>query len=803
MFKNYILVALRNLKKHKFFAAINIFGLSLSMSVCLVLILLVYDHFQYDSFHPFGDRTYRVVTATKGQEGPFDEVYATSPLPIKEHLEDQYTFIEHATNLNHQFRGEIRSPKKILELSSLFADEHFFDVFGFELLEGSAAGLEEPFNLVLGEKMARQLFPDGKVVGQTVDFEDHGSYKVIGVVKDPPGNTHIQFEALASFATLEVLVEKDVFSDRFKQWDNVWSNYNYLVLSNPESKTEAERVINEIAGMNMELEDDHPGYTLGLQAINEIVPGRMMSNEIGFSLPWFVLAFFVLLGLIVMITATINYTNLSIAKSLSRTKEIGIRKVNGARRQQIVTQFLVESVIIAIISLFAAVIIYKVLIQAFNEIWIFSVIGLTLEDSWIAYLYFLGFTILLGLITGIGPSLFISKLDTVRSLKGSMSGIINRKKSVLSFITGKRTLLSIQFCLSILMLVSILVVRDQANFLVNSSFGFDEEKVFYVATQGHSPEIIKEEFSSIAGVTAVSFTSHHPAVGRTHGSEATWKPDEDPISLYHFSVDPSYIEVMGLQLITGSDLPKNISDQNEKFTILNEQAVEVFGFESTNQAIGESITIDSIRLTVTGVVKDYHWEPFMKSIRPLALRIIPDRYEFAYFRVVNTDALAVGKAFEDKWATFDPAREYQGGFLEAQLDEFYQFFYDIGGILSFVALLAVVITSLGFLGMVSFELKTKVKEIGIRKVLGANFKDLTITMSKGFLLMILLTAIVAVPLAIWINGMWVNAMAYHAPLGFLNAVPAILIIGVICLSAIISQVWTNSSKNPSETLRVD
>ncbi len=803
MLKNYILIALRNIKKHKFFAAINIIGLSLSMSVCLVLILLVYDHFQYDKFHPNDDRIYRVITYTEGHTGPFDDVYATSPQPIKEHLTDQYAFIEKATNLNHQFRGEIRSPHKILELNSLFADEDFFNIFGFELLEGSAEGLAEPYNLLLGEKMAERLFPNRSAIGRTVDFEDHGNYKIIGVVKEPPGNTHIQFEALASFSTLPLLVEKNVFSDSYQQWENIWLNYNYLLLTGRDSKEEAEKVINDMLDRNMELADDHPGYTASLQALDDIVPGRIMGNEIAFAFPWFVLAFFGLLGVIVIVTATINYTNLSIAKSLSRTREIGIRKVNGARRQQIVVQFLVESVIIALISLVVAIVIYKLLVQSFNEIWIFSTIGITLQDSWTAYVYFFAFTILLGIITGIGPSLFISKLDAVKSLKGSLSGIRRNRKSVLSFLTGKRTLLSVQFSLSILMLISILVLRDQANFLVNSNFGFDEEKVFFVETQGHEPEIIKEEFGSIPGVSHVSFTSHHPAVGRTNGDNATWKPDQEPQTLYHFSVDPQYIDVMGLELVAGSDFPKSMSQQNEKFIILNERAINQFGFQSASESIGETITINSMQLTIIGVMKDYHWEPLMKSIRPLGLRIRPSAFTIAYFRISGNNALDTRKAFEEKWSSFDPAREYRGGFLDAELDEFYQFFYDIGGILAYVALLAVAITSLGFLGMVSFELKTKVKEIGIRKVLGANFQEIALTMSRGFLIMIALTALFAVPLAIWINGLWVNEMASHAPLGFLNAIPAILIIGFLSLGSIVSQVWTNARKNPAETLRVD
>ena len=347
-------------------------------------------------------------------------------------------------------------------------------------------------------------------------------------------------------------------------------------------------------------------------------------------------------------------------------------------------------------------------------------------------------------------------MDVIKSLKGSIS-TRNRKRSILGYLTGKRTLLSIQFCLSILMLVTIFVLRNQANFLVNADFGFDEGKVFFVEMQGHEPEIIKEEFGAIPGVDVVSFTSHHPAVGRRYGVDSQWKVDQEPVTLYYFSVDESYIESMGIKLKAGSDFPLNISSQNEKFVILNERAIEVYGFESASQAIGEVITMDSIRLTVRGVVEDYHWEPLMKSIQPLGLRIMPEDHQFAYFKLVSGNGLETKKIFEEKWSKFDPARDFKGGFLDETLDEFYQFFYDMGAILGYIALLAVVITSLGFLGMVSFELKTKVKEMGIRKVLGASFRELTFTMSGSFLVMLAITTIVAVPFAVWINSLWVNS----------------------------------------------
>lgn len=803
MLKNYIKIALRNLWKHKLFTGLNIIGLSLSMSVCLVLILLVYDHFQYDKFHPYGDRTYRVTTSMKGANGPFDNSYASSPYLFKNHLVDNYTFVEKGINLNSTFRGEIRSPHKILNIRSLYADEDFFNVLGFELLEGQSTALLEPFSIVLSEQLAQKLFPDKDAVGQTVEFEDHGSYKVTGVAQASANNSHIDFEALASFSTLSVLHEKGKISDHFKDWGNYWENYNYLVLSEGTTPSQVESILNQLGEEKIELDDDHPGLNFELQAIENIVPGGIMNNEIKFTLPWFVLAFFGLLGLIVLITATINYTNLSIAKSLSRAKEIGIRKVNGARKGQIISQFLVESLITALLSLVAAFFIYKFLVRSFNELWIFSQIGITLTDSISAYIYFVLFTVIIGFTTGIGPSLFLSRLKAINTLKGSLSGIATRKRTIWSYIAGKRTLLSIQFSLSILMLITILVIDRQANFLVNSNYGFNESEIFYVKMQGHELPKIEQTFGSVAGVQEVAFTSHHPAVGRSHGNGAYWKEDQEPITLYHFSVSPFYLQVMELELIAGEDFPKETSTDNEKFLIINETAVETYGFESASAAIGEVMHVDDISLTIVGVVKDYHWEPLMKSIRPLGLRIQPDRYEYAYLKVSDFDQVNTKKKMEEVWKDFDESREFEGSFLNTQLDEFYQFFYDLGSILTYVALLALSITGLGFLGMVSFELKTKVKEIGIRKVLGASFQSLTFTMSKGFLIMIIITSLLSIPFALWVNGLWVNAMAFHAGMGWSIVIPAVLIIGGIVMTTILSQVWINSNKNPSETLRTE
>lgn len=805
MIRNYLVVAWRSLIKHKGFTAINIFGLSLSMSVCLLLILLIYDHYQYDSFHPKGESTYRIVTRRMGSQGGlFEPGYATSPLKFKEALLSKYSGIEYMTNLNHSFRGEIRSPFNILEVErSFYADESFFDVFGFELTEGyPKTALKEPFSVVLTEDFASKLFPKGDALGQCVDFEDHGNYLVTGILHFP-GKTHMDFDALASFSTVPLLVARDKYSSDHDSWSNLWMNYNYLVLKDDSDKNTIESALSEVEQTNRQLEKDQEGYSFKLQKVTEIVPGPLMNNELGFALPGIALLFFGVLGVIVIITASINYANLSIARSLSRAKEIGIRKVNGASRGHIMLQFLIESILLATISLIFALGIYRILIDQFNQLWIFNMIGIQLEDTALAYVFFFIFSLFLGILTGLAPSFFVSNMDPVNSLKGSLLSSTPSKRSGFSrLFSSKKLLLGIQFSLSLIMLVSIFLLRDQANFLSSSDYGFDKDSIYYLNVQGHKADVIQTEFGNIPGVEGLAFTSHHPAVGRSNATGVRLQSEDEPVTIYHFGVDKNYIQVMGLKLVSGTDFPRDVNNEQEKFVVLNRLATIRLGFASPSAAINQILSLDDeSRVTVIGVIEDYHWEPMMKAIRPLALRILPDSYEYAYLKMGTNDPQGLVNRIQSKWGEFDESRVFKGGFLNEEINLFYQFMFDMGGILAFISLVAIAITSLGFLGMVSFHLQTRTKEIGIRKILGASFQQLTVTMTRGFLVMLLITSLVAIPIAVFINGLWINQMAVQAPMGVSNIGAAFLIIASICILTILTQVWKNTRNSPTKALR--
>ncbi len=802
MFRNYLTSALRSFAKSKVFTMINILGLSLSMSVCLVLINIIYEHFTYDDFHPNGEQIYRLTHGRVGEvTGPLSEIYATTSPPMGRELMETFPFITNFTNVSNQFDGEIKSDDKILNIEGVFADERFFQVLqGYELTSGDRrTALSEPNSVVLMDNVAEKMFPDGNAIGKTILFKDETSFVVTGIMKSPDSKSHMKFDALASFKTMEILSKENDWYDP-ENWNNRWSFYNYIILEDPSREEEVISKMQELDAANIELDENHPGNVYQIQNVPSIVPGKLHSNELNIYMPGIALAFLGILGFIVIFTAAINYANLSVARSISRIREVGIRKVNGAYRWQIVVQFLLESVVLAFISLVGAVFIYKFLLHEFNALWIINIAELNISDNINSYLYFLVFTILLGLITGIAPSLFLSGNDVLSSIKGTFQRKVVRS-GFMKYFSTKKILTGFQFGFAVFVLVSLLILRDQGRFLMDSEHGFDDDQIVYLELQTHEPDMVKTEFENIAGVEGASFTSHHPGVGTSWGTDMRRNPEDEEKTLYYFSTSEDYISTMGLNLIAGNEFTPGLNDERENEIILNETAIRSLEFESNSAAIGEEVIVnDSVRVTVIGVIEDYHWEPIMKSIRPLGLRILPDRYQFAYFKV-NGYQPTIVEEFRDKWSSFDEGRDFAGGFLNEELDVFYQFMFDLSEIMSLIGVLALIITLLGLLGMVGYELKSREKEIALRKVLGASVKQLAFTMTRGHVIMIMIALLIAVPAAVTVNNLWINEMTYHAPFSAEIILSTVLLVIGLSSLAVLPQLIRSTRENPAVALK--
>lgn len=801
MIKNYLLIAFRAYWKNKGFTSINLVGLAVGMSVCFMVILLVFDQVNYDEFHPDKERIYRILSIEKGASDFFDARASSSAL-FKEYLFEKETGIEQWTCMSRYFRGEARSEERILEFRGFYADPDFFHVFGFEL-DGISAeyALGEPFSVVLSEEFAARIFPNSDPVGQLIEVNESQEYLVRGIVKEPIGKTHVQFDMLGSFSSIDPLIGKKVLGKGAYQWENVSMAHNYMVLKSGTEPSYVEEKLNQLAEEHMDFPDDRPGYRFELQHLNNITPGRIMANELGFTMPLIFLGFFLLLGLIVILTATINYSNLAIAQALNRIKEVGIRKVNGATRLSIIAQFLVEALLINFGAMLLAIILYRLMIILFNGLWLFDLVGLELDDHGSAYLYFFLFSLMLGLITGIGPALYVSRFDPSHSLKQGFSPKSGRAQRWYSF-SGKKFMIGFQFFLALILIISITLIRDQSQQLVNSQYGFEEENIFFIELQGHDPDLVRTEFEKHSAVLSTALTSHHTAVGRTMGSRLQNHPESEKVDFNFFSIDENYLDLMGISLIAGRDLlPPGTSSQGDAI-LINETAVEALGFEDAQKCIGSMVyRNDTTRLKIVGVVKDYNYEVLMKDIYPLMLIWEADEIEYLYLKLHGVEVGRTKEELEAIWKSFDERRDFKAGFLDEEMDMFYAVFGDLIKILTLIAALAVVITCLGLIGMVDFATRVRIKEVGVRKVLGAENRNLIWILSREFIILILITISLATPLALFLNSLWLDQMANHIDFTIANTLPGIFLILLISMGVIFWKTILASRSNPVLLLR--
>jgi putative ABC transport system permease protein len=340
--------------------------------------------------------------------------------------------------------------------------------------------------------------------------------------------------------------------------------------------------------------------------------------------------------------------------------------------------------------------------------------------------------------------------------------------------------------------------------MLKAKYGFDETNVYFVDFQGNDSNILTAEYAKNPAIKETALASHHPAVGVTYGETIRKKFSDDPIETNYFYVAGKYINLLGINLIAGRDFPTNTSDINETTVIVNESMTQELGYNTPGDIIGESLIFgDSLRLAVIGVVADYHFQPLMKEISPMALRFKPKECGFLYLKLATDQHAGVDKTMTDIWQSVDPNREIKAGFLDEEMRSFYTGFTDIGKILSFIALLAIAITCLGLLGMVSFHMKNREKEIGIRKVLGAAFGNLIWSLSKEYGYLIAISLAVATPVAILVNSLWIDHIAERSGITFWNTAPAIVIVVALSAVVILSQTWKSCMANPVHALRND
>jgi len=804
MLRNYFKTTLRSLLKHRFFSFINIFGLAIAMSICMGIMMLVADQLMYDRYNTQRDRIFRLNSIPTDEKGNEFSETATTTLPIQKELLENYTGVEKAVRIVRGFGNhwmEIEQSVNI-PVAGYFVDPEFIDLFQLELEHGDrSTALNEPYSVVLTKQAARKLFKEENPVGETFMVGEAGPYKVTGVLKETDNKSHIAFEALASIATYISEIGTGTRSDDLDNWYQYTAGWVYILI-------EPGKSILEIQSHLSKIQEDHFAelpkpetqnkIIYQMQSLTSITPGSFINNPIGPFLPWVFVYFFAGLAGVVMLTSCFNFTNLSIARSLTRAKEIGVRKVTGALRWHVFTQFMSESIIVSVFALILALIMLLMVKPLILGLSFAHFMKWDLETNYVIYAVFIGFALVVGVLAGLFPAVVMSGFKPVNVLKG-FSNI-----KLFSRMGLRKGLLVAQFTFSLIFILSVIVVYNQLQLFLKADHGFNMENKIVVQLSNSSATTLKTELLKHSNIQSVSAASHIPAAGSTRATDFKRAlEDKDWTNVNTFSVDEDYLKNIDVELVAGNFYLPESGKLNEAYLVISEKAVEAFQFESAADAIGQEVINqgDSTHSRIIGVIKNYNHQLLIEKMAPLALIYNPSDFQLVQVKYTG-DFKDAAASIEQAWSLINPNLKLDYKDFYDEIHKIYDIFFgDLVRILGVISFLAILISCLGLLGMATYTTETRIKEVSIRKVLGSSNGSLVYLLSKGFFIVVLMAILIAVPAAYFVNTLWLEKIAYHVTVDFYVIGLGIALLLLFATITIGSQTWRAVFVNPVDNLK--
>lgn len=801
MISSYFKTFKRSLVRNKLFSFINIFGLAVSISVGLLVVALLLDLSSYDDFQVKKDRIYRVISThqTNGQS-PMD--LASTSIKAGKKIRESLTGFEDLTIMRNGFYGDAHVGDNYLPLGAYYADESFFKVFSFSVIKGNpATALKEPYSLILTEKTSEKLFGDADALGKVVRF-DTVNYTVTGIMKDFSKFSHVRFDALVSFSTAEATIGKD--DPYFNVWSNIWQNYVYLTLpENSDSKTLQTNLDRLSAQENKALKDQK--ITVGLQPLKAIALGKHLSNAIGPTLPPVVIWVLGGLALVIILSACFNYMNLSIARSLRRAREVGIRKIIGAPGSHIFGQFMSESIFTALLSLIFAFLFFLFLRKQF--LMLDSHLGdlVSLELSFKQIGYFLMLTVGVGIIAGFFPAIFFSRINALQVVKD------NSKFKVFRHVNIRKALIVVQYTLSLIFIATTIVGYKQYKGFLNFDLGFKTDNILNIKLQNNNSDLLVKELKEIPAVQGVSRAAMITSVGSMQGNNIKYVNPKDgskDSSMVALNVvDENYLPIHQHVFAAGTNFKLRPKRGEESEVIVNEQVLKRFNIANRNpqKALGEQVVMDNKPLTIVGVLKDFHYGTMENKIEPVVFLYSNDMpWGSANVKIQTNDLPATMASIEQAWKKIDKVHPIEAEFYDDQIEKAYSQFSVMIKVIGFISFLAICIASLGLFGMVVFTTETRLKEISIRKVLGATEGGLIYLLSKGFILLLGIAAVIALPATyILFDKVVLTKFAYHSPMQFFEFLLPLLVLAALASLLIGSQTLKAARSNPVKNLKTE
>ncbi len=797
MIGSYIKTSGRKIMRNRLFSFINIVGLSLSMSVGLLMIGILSDVLSYDKFHNHSDRIYRVTSQREYLDKKDRKPMATTSLLAAQEISENFSGIEKSVILNRTFFGDIITADKTIPLSGLWASESFFDFFSFNLLQGNPATvLKEPFSIVLTESSAQRLFGNDNALGKTVNYLDD-LYTVTGVVQDAPKFSHMKFEMLGSLSTRQIL-----YNDLTREhaWDNIWDTYIYVLLPEHTSPKTIYANLNQLS-IKYDQTVEHTKIQLLLQPLNNIMISEDYGNQLGPTFGSTTLLIFIAFSLVVILSACFNYTNLSIARALKRAREIGIRKMIGAKKSSVFAQFVIESIMISCIALVFSFLLFFLLRSHLISLQsdLQKILVLNISPQVIGYSVV--FAITIGISAGVFPAVFFAKIDAINALKNSASVKLFRS------INLRKALIVFQYSISIIFITSTLIMLKQYSYFLAYDLGFSTENILNIKMQGNKSDVLKKELAEISEVKAIAKSTMLPGVGNYWSIPLSYPPQADSAIVFYNTVDENYLPLHKHLFLAGRNFLTKSDSATETEIIVNESLLKRFNIANQNpvDAVGEVLELgrEHTRVTIIGVIKDFTYgKADNHNSQEVIFRYSSTSLKYLNVSILSSDWPVTHAKIKSIWKNLDPVHPLEAKFYDAELEEAFSGLkasLKLGG---FLATLAICIASLGLLGMIVFTTETRIKEISLRKVLGASEIKLIYLLGKGFFLLLLIATLIALPATyfVWNNVLLIN-MINHASIQLPELFGGVIGIALIAAFMIGSQTLKVARTNPAEVLK--
>jgi putative ABC transport system permease protein len=810
MIGNYLKIAWRNLTKHKFISFINLFGLTLGLTCCLLILTYILNEVSYDKYNKDADRIYRVTRTFYNGNGDVSLTLSTVAPPFGYYLPTDFPEIEKMTRLTNSGTIPFRYKDKLInEENVYFADENLSDVFTVKVLKGnSKSALKDPFCVMLTEETAKKYFGDEDPINKVLRANNQFDLKVTGVYEAFPSNAHMHPNVLVSFNTLKDSV---VYGE--KNLRTNWGNNSFLTYIKLPVKYDIERMKSRFPAfldkrMMGENGPNLPSKStkLDLQKLTDIHLYSHTDYETEANGDIKRVYIFSAIALFILLIACINYMNLSTARAALRAREIGIRKVVGARKKELILQFLSESLLITWAATFIALVLLFLFLPWLNKI---SSENLSIEQllKWQVLVPLLVSPFAVGILAGVYPAVFMSSFMPVKTLKG----LFKIQGSNISF---RKVLVVTQFAISIILIIATIVVTQQLRYMQHTALGYDKEHLVtlpYYAQLNNQYESFRNSLLQNSAVKELGRSSRIPT-GRLLDDMGASAPGADsmvPVTaeIRYVAADYDFIPTYGIHMIAGRNFSRDYGTDTSNF-IINEAAVKAVGWKTAEQAVGKNFKYGFISGHIIGVMNDFHFESLHQEIKPMIL-IMPNPkpsqsfYDNISVKIAGNNIPAALTALQQAWQKYLPDLPYKYTFLDDNFSKLYESEERQGTIFSAFAGIAIFIACLGLLGLSAFAISQRVKEIGIRKVLGANVSTIVNLLSTDFLKLVGISAILAFPIAWYLMHKWLQDFAYRIKIQWWVFVAAAIIAAIVAFLTISLQTVKAASANPVKNLRTE